>query len=55
LKHTAKSEHGDEMAGLNISFILFVISAILVMSYIIRGEKIINSSKQDENPILAEE
>ena len=55
LKHTAKSEHGNDMAGLNISFILFAISAILVMAYIIIGEKIVNSSKQDENLILAEE
>jgi phosphatidylserine synthase len=55
LKHTAKSEHGNDMAGLNLSFILFIISAILVMSYIIIGEKIVNSSKQDENLILAEE
>lgn len=54
LKHTTISEHGNDMAGLNISFILFVISAILIMSYIIIGEKIANSSKQDENPILAE-
>jgi len=55
LNHTTKTEHGNEMVGLEFSFFLFIISTILVMSYIIFGEKIVTSSKQDENPILAEE
>ena len=55
LNHTTKSEHGNEMVGLDLSFVLFIISAILVMSYIILGEKVVENGNQDENIILAEE
>jgi len=55
LKHTTISEHGNEMVGLNLAFILFIISALLVISYIVAGEKTDKSSEQDENSIVAEE
>jgi len=55
LNHTTKSEHGNEMVGLDFSFFLFIISAILVISYIILGEKVVENINQDENVILAEE
>ncbi|MCS5533980.1 MAG: CDP-alcohol phosphatidyltransferase family protein [Candidatus Poseidoniaceae archaeon] len=55
LNHTTKSEHGNEMVGLDFSFFLFIISTILVISYIILGEKVVENINQDENVILAEE
>jgi len=55
LKNTAKSEHGEEMAGLEISFFLFAVSAILVLAYIIVGERNATTNNSDELPIASEE
>ena len=55
LLHTTKSEHGLEMTGLNLSFYLFIISALLVLAYIILGEKIVQSSKQINDSVSSDE
>ena len=55
LIHTTKSEHGLDMTGLNLSFYLFIISALLVLAYIISGEKIVESPKQIDDSVSSEE
>jgi phosphatidylserine synthase len=52
---TTKSEHGLEMAGLNLSFYLFIISALFVLSYIISGERVVQSSKQINDSASSDE
>ena len=52
---TTKSEHGLEMAGLDLSFYLFIISALLVLGYIILGERIVQSSKQINDSVSSDE
>ena len=55
LVHTTKSEHGLDMVGLNLSFYLFIISALLVLVYIILGKRIVKSSKQINDALSSEE
>jgi len=55
LIHTTKSEHGLDMTGLNLSFYLFIISALLVLAYIMSGERVVQNSKQISDSISAEE
>lgn len=55
LIHTTKSEHGHEMEGLNLSFYLFIISALLVLAYIISGKQIVEKSKQIDDSVSSEE
>lgn len=54
LLHTTKSEHGLEMTGLNLSFYLFIISALLVLTYIILGERIVQR-KQINDSVSSDE
>ncbi|MEZ8139793.1 MAG: CDP-alcohol phosphatidyltransferase family protein [Candidatus Poseidoniaceae archaeon] len=55
LIHTTKSEHGHEMEGLNLSFYLFIISALLVLAYIISGKQIVERPKQIDDSVSSEE
>jgi hypothetical protein len=55
LIHTTKLEHGLEMTGLNLSFYLFAISALLVLAYIISGNQIVQSPKQINDSVSSEE
>lgn len=55
LKYTTKSEHGHEMAGLNPSFVMFGISALLVLAYIIIGEKVGDDTNSQQQLNSAEE
>lgn len=55
LVHTTKLEHGLDMTGLNLSFYLFIISALLVLVYIILGKRIVPSSKQINDSLSSEE
>ena len=58
LMHTMDSKqgkYGTEVAGLELSFFLFVVSAILVLAYIIVGERVIESNDSVEPTSISEE